>query len=692
MKTLFFLVGLLGCQVLYAQSAKQNYADQLFAEFDYNKSSKVFEELAKNDLKKGLSTSENILKAARSYYLLNNHKKSAELYGFYTGVFPKNDAKFFLDALTRTNDFSTIAAKEEVFYPYQKDFSAEKYMNYMDEMANYQRQLVVSSDVNSGMGDFGTCLIDGNLYFSSSRQSSGDISSSKNNADVGSNIYMKNKQDKVVLVKELNVGLHNGPLTKDDKGNYYLTQTPHKNSSKGEKHVQVVILDASLKPSNKTFEFNNVAYNVGHVAFSHDYKKMYFVSDMPGGQGGSDIYYCIKQSNGRWSPPINFHEINTPFEELYPYEDKNGTLYFSSNGHIGLGGLDVFVYRHEKVENVGVPVNSSEDDFALIFSEPRKGYFSSNRNGKTDKIYAFEQLVFNGIYELSITDKKYQRAIRNLEMRVIDEENPKDTLVFKTNEKGLLQIPITSGKNYTILVPDKFQPNDPIHFNTDDLLANKIVKNDLFLIQDQYLTKMVLLDKDTKKPLTNVSGEFIDLLTGVEIPYYIDESGWVELAIDDGKQYMVTARKKGYLNKKEVIWASSESLLDLQLEMDVIKKNVSFEVKDILYAFNDYKLLDTSKAQMDELVEFLTVNDNISVELSSHTDARGSDEYNETLSQKRAQSCVDYLAEHGVDKKRIVAKGYGESRLLNHCANGIQCSEEEHQANRRTEIKILQVK
>jgi len=682
----FFCLHLLG-----QRNAKQQYAEQLLAEYNYVQASKVFEELAKNDLKKGQSTSENILQSARSYYLLSNHLKSAELYAMYSGEFSAEDAKYYLDALTRTKDYRTIAKKEDIFQVHRSDFSADGYLAYLKSMETDQRQIVSESLINSDYGDFGTCVINGNVYFSSNRNSN-VVASSRSQGSVGTQIYLKSKEDKVVLVKELSLGVHNGPVSVDDQGYYYLTQTPHKSEVRGEKHIRIQILDEKFQPSNINFEFNNPGYNVGHISFSHDYKKMYFVSNMPGGLGGSDIYYCVKQSNGKWSPPVNFKEVNTPFDEMYPFEDKYGILYFSSNGHIGLGGMDIFSYRNGKVENFGMPVNSSSDDFALTFSEPRKGYFSSNRKDQVDRIYLFEQIVFNGVYEMLAIDEKRQSPIKGFAIRLIDEETPTDTLLFSTDEKGVVQIPISSGKNYILYPPEKFQPNDAILLNTIDLRANEVVRQERSFVQDQYMTKIQLLDKDTKKPLTHVSGEFIDVLTGDTLHYYIDDSGYAEVALDDGKQYIVTARKKGYLNKKDVIWASSETMLDLQLEMDVIKKNVTFEVKDILYAFNDYKLLEDSKTQMDELVEFLKVNDNISVELSSHTDSRGSDEYNKTLSQKRAQSCVDYLVDKGVEQRRIVAKGYGESKLLNRCGNGVDCTEEEHQANRRTEIKILQVK
>jgi len=682
----FFSVNLLG-----QRNAKQQYAEQLLAEYNYGQASKVFEELAKSDLKKGNSSSANILQSARSYYLLGNNLKSAELYNLYAGDFSAEDAKYYLDVLTRNKDHKMITRKEEIFQEHSKDFSARDFLAYLKAMESDQRQIVGESHVNSDFGDFGVCSINGNVYFSSNRNSSTDVGLGSQGS-VGTQMYLKGKDDKVTFVKELSLGLHNGPVAVDEQGYYYLTQTPHKGEMRGEKHIRVQILDDKFQPANISFEFNNPGYNVGHVSFSHDYKKMYFVSNMPGGVGGSDIYYSVKQSNGKWSPPVNFKEVNTPFDEMYPFEDKHGIFYFSSNGHVGLGGMDVFSYRRGKVENFGMPVNSSADDFALTFTQPRIGYFSSNRKGDIDRIYSFEQIVFNGVYEMLAMDDKYKRPIKGFTIRIVDEESPTDTLVFSTDEQGLAQIPISSGKNYILFTPEKFQPNDSIVLNTIDLRANEVIRQELSFVQDQYMTKIQLLDKDTKKPLTHVAGEFIDVLTGDTIHYYIDDSGYAEVALDDGKQYIVTARKKGYLNKKEVIWASSETMLDLQLEMDVIKKNVTFEVKDILYAFNDYKLLEDSKAQMEELVDFLKVNDNISVELSSHTDSRGSDEYNKTLSQKRAQSCVDYLVDKGVEQRRIVAKGYGESKLLNKCGNGVECSEEEHQANRRTEIKILQVK
>ena len=179
-------------------------------------------------------------------------------------------------------------------------------------------------------------------------------------------------------------------------------------------------------------------------------------------------------------------------------------------------------------------------------------------------------------------------------------------------------------------------------------------------------------------------------MTGIDTVLMTDKEGLVTLQVDRYADYLAHASKRGYVDDQTTFKTDNENdkVIELLLQLPTIKKGDKFKLENIFYDYNKSTLRPESMAALDKLVAFITEN-KLKIELSSHTDARGNAAYNQKLSQARAQSCVDYLIKKGVPKTSIVAKGYGETQLLNRCKDGVQCSEEEHQENRRTEIKIL---
>ncbi|MBE2245930.1 MAG: OmpA family protein [Candidatus Competibacteraceae bacterium] len=359
-----------------------------------------------------------------------------------------------------------------------------------------------------------------------------------------------------------------------------------------------------------SLNINSAEYSSTHPNISPDGKKLIFISNKQGGKGGYDLYMSSK-SGETWSSPEPLNDLNTPDDEMFPFLANDTTLYFSSTGHIGFGGSDIFVSikrngKWSKPQNMGRGINSEKDDFGLIVWEGRKGFLASNRNAEpgNDDFFSFEKVIH------------YKKG----KGTVIDE------------------LTLAKMSDVTIEVYD----------------------------EDGNLVGTVVTDKNGNYDFSQ---------------------------FDPDKKYTVKAKKKGYKDVEIDVDPATTDLNNLSIKMEpIVEKNVVFTFNDILFEYGKADLMSASMEILDRLADLLVKNPKASVELSAHTDSRGSDQANATLSQKRAESSVNYLIGKGVKKEQLVAKGYGETQLKNKCKNGVTCSEEEHAVNRRVEIKVLDVK
>lgn len=430
----------------------------------------------------------------------------------------------------------------------------------------------------------------------------------------------------------LNQEYHDGPATfNKDFTEVFLNRTiVHKDKAKkNNKSIRTHLLKifyAKRKNGNwenpVPFFLNSDEYSVGHPALSPDGNTLYFVSDMTGGFGGTDIYYCTRE-DGKWSDPKNLGpEINTFGNEMFPFVNDNGDLCFASDGLPGFGGLDIFITRKvdgkwTQPENLGMPINSSWDDFSLAeYKNTGKGLFCSNRpDGKgADDLYSFNRIPV---------------------------EKPKPVPVAPPPDmvSGCVKDKITS-----LPVPE---------------------------------AKVFLLEKETGKVLILLA----------------DAKGCFKTQVKKGSSYLVKAMQNGYIAdclsfSFEVGLTRNDLSIPRDLLLDKLTVNRKFKLDNIYYDFDKWNIRKDAEPSLNSLVTIMKENP-ITVELGSHTDSRGSDEYNARLSQHRAESAVQYIVSRGIEPSRITAHGYGESQLVNKCSNGVACTEAEHQANRRTEFKVL---
>lgn len=383
----------------------------------------------------------------------------------------------------------------------------------------------------------------------------------------------------------------------------------------------------------------------GSPSFSADERTLYFSSNRRGGKGGVDLYRVPIDNSGRFGRPINLGStINTPGDELFPYVSANGKLYFSSDGHPSIGGLDLFVAsRNENeiiVEHLGVPINSIGDDFAISFSDSTQGYISSNRPGGKgdDDIYFFKST--------GSEDRWWTTA----PPPVIDTLNKKIVNYF-------VQVKVV----------------DPSGNSIDSVKIN-VRKNGQTLSNEK----------------TNKKGfiELIDMAENDELVFKCDKEDFITVRSSFSMEGKTIPES---LLKKEMTDTTFQVIITM--DRPEIGKEISklYEINSIYYDLDKADIRPDAAEELDKIVQFLSDNPQMNLELGAHTDARASTGYNLKLSQRRAESAVKYIIRRGIATDRIKPKGYGESQLINECSDGVECPEEMHQQNRRTEFKIIKI-
>ena len=420
------------------------------------------------------------------------------------------------------------------------------------------------------------------LYFTSTRnQAQGDeysgITGSKN-----ADIFLSQKDDKgkwskpQTIDSELNSAMDEGACCFSPDGKtMYLTLC--KTDPNYPRYATIVVSnrsDASWSKPTELIISKDTLSSFAPPAVSPDGEWLYFVSDMPGGIGGFDIWRCKLLGKDLGAPENLGEPINTPGDEMFPTFRPNGDLYFSSDGHPGLGGLDIFVFKDGKVEHLGFPMNSQGDDFGMTFEGKRnQGYFCSNRGDTRgyDHIYSFfnpeiVQTVKGWVYE----QDGYELTAAQVYMVGDDGTN----LKLSVRGDGSFTQEIKPNVDYVLLATCKGYLN-----HQEQLRVEPVTKSEEYVLQF---------------PLANISA-----------PVLID---------------------------------------------------------NIFYDFDKATLRPESATALDELIQLLNENPNITIELSAHTDYKGSDQYNEGLSQRRAESVVNYLIEHGITSDRLMPKGYGEGK------------------------------
>ncbi|MDX1940790.1 MAG: OmpA family protein [Saprospiraceae bacterium] len=498
--------------------------------------------------------------------------------------------------------------------------------------------------------------------------------------------------------------------------------------------------------------FNGDTYSCMHPSLSPDGMKLFFSSTMPGGYGGRDIYMSEKQGD-TWSKPVNLGpEVNSEKDEAFPFFHESGVLFFASDGHSGYGGLDLFMLDLStrtwgKVVNLGKPFNTPADDFGIIINpDGTGGYFSSNREGGMgkDDIYLFD--ANGGLEGLNIKPKVNARviifdasnsrpvagaSIRIFEQsknRLVANENLYKTelapsaddpsgLVFKmkrkseaeldepdqiSNKSGEALLPVEENKEYIVLISKEGYTTQEVKYS---MVSGEIPRPIEVALQPLNCLGLsgIARSNNGKHLLVGVLVRIVNACTGKEEVLSTDAEGRFESCLEIGCDYTITSEKKGYAKEwSEISTTKIRGSRTAEIEMVMTPTSVeNFEeplhkgsviiLENIYYDFDKSSIRAEDNQDLEALAQLMKAHPSMEIELIAHTDSRGDNAYNLTLSLRRAESAKNFLQNKGIASNRIRAFGYGESQLRNHCKDGVECAEEEHQRNRRTEVIVVEM-
>ncbi|MEC4027957.1 OmpA family protein [Myroides odoratimimus] len=635
----------------YGQKVAEKKADKEYQTQAYVDAIKIYERIAS----KGYTNADMLKKLADAYYF---NGKLIEANQWYTELFEgqyEDKGKevllseyYYRYAQTlkavenydksklMMEEFSKLEANDSRAQLFES--SKDRYLKEIEN--NSDRYELKNISVNTAYSDYGAALLGNQLIYTSARntehqsgkrlhewtnESFTSLYSSVINAD-------GTFEEPVKFAPELDTKVNEATavFTSDGKTMYF---TRNNTSVKGKRRLNkehstlLKIYKATLSEEGKwenveELPFNSDNHNTAHPALTPDDKWLYFSSDREGTLGQSDIFRVALYPTGEYGKVENIgNKVNTSGRETFPFISKDHFLFFSSDGHPGLGGLDVFVTKINvdgsvgQVTNMGTPINSSTDDFAFyIDSKTRKGFVSSNRvNGVGgDDIYFFMQKVCHQSLEGIVFDKDTQEVLANAKVTVYD------------NSYKVIGELITDDKGY---------------YRIDELECRG--KYRLKAVADKYNTEEVSVQLDAVA---------------------------------------------GGVKKQDIPLEKTEK--PIAKDDDLFKK---LKLNPIYFDFDKSNIRRDASIELMKVVEVLKEYPTMKIDVRSHTDSRGNDDYNLRLSDRRAKSTVQWIISQGIEASRVTGQGYGETQLQNKCSNGVPCTVEEHQLNRRSEFIVTEL-
>lgn len=615
-------------------------ADENYNKYAYIDAIATYEKVAE----KGYKDEKMFQRLGNAYYFNGELTKALKWYDALFEMNSQQEPEYYYrysQALKASGNYSKADQVLETFNQLVKTdkrgmlFDSNK--NYLEQIeSNSGRFEIADAGINSKYSDYGSAFLVNKVVFASARDTGGvSRKTFKWTNKSFTNLYAAElKADGTVgeperFEKKINSKFNESTpvFTKDGKTMYF-TRNNFLKGKRGKDDKKITLLKlyrAHLINGKWTnimeLPFNSDLYSVAHPALSLDEKQLYFASDMPGTIGQSDLFSAAINSDGTFGTPQNLGAgINTEGRETFPFVSGDNELYFSSDGRPGLGGLDVFVATINsdagigEIQNIGAPVNTTQDDFAFIInSENRSGFFSSNRAGGIgyDDIYRF-------------TETKKLVCNQTLAGNVVDLEN-------------------------------------------DNILENAHVK---------------LLDEKFQ--------EVAQITTGKDGSYSFE--------VKCNEKYYVRAEKEDFETKEmAVLMDAADGIKNLKLPLEKRIKPIevgtnlakTLDIPIIYFDLDKSFITKAAKFQLEKIVAVMNQYPSMKIDVRSHTDSRQTAKYNIALSERRAKATIDWLIKNGIAKNRLTGKGYGETQLVNRCSDDMDCSEEEHQLNRRSEFIVL---
>jgi outer membrane protein OmpA-like peptidoglycan-associated protein/tetratricopeptide (TPR) repeat protein len=699
--------------ISFAQNNPAWKADKLYAQYAYSKAIPAYEKV----LEKHPDNADALRKLADCYRLVNDFKNAEKT---YEKVVALPDAKpveklYYAQALMYNGKYSKAQLAYDNYQILdstdQRALAALKSIERMEDFyLDSAKSKVTAISINTEKADFGPVVFNDGVVFVSSRETGvKDREHDWTGNAFLTLYYAKGKETKFDTVtafsKKIISKFNDGPaIFSADFKEMYFTRNNSEVNSKKEKVVKLKIVIARLVEGewveSAEFPFNSTEHSCAHPSLSKDGKRVYFASDMPGGQGGMDLYYTERTEDG-WQKPVNLGKhINTKGNEAFPFVNEDGTLYMASNGHIGLGGLDIYECKVKDSTwaeplNMGYPINTNNDDFGIVLDKQAiKGYLSSNREGGKgdDDIYAVE--IFRKVIVTGVVSDRKTGIPLDLAVVMLVDKSGKEVGRITTGINGAYEFELDINTEYTIVATKPSYSKEVKEVSTVNPTTTRMVV-DFQLEKLIYGVEGIVHDRETKAPIGGAVVALLDPVTGKELATTTTgPDGYYYFSLEPEKNYKLKAAAEGYFAKSETVSTVGKKAgiikKDLPLEKLILNKPIRLD--NIYYDLAKWNIRPDAAKELDKLVQILKDNPTIVIELSSHTDSRASDAYNMTLSDKRAKSAVKYIIEKGgIAASRITGKGYGESMLINRCANGVKCSEKEHQENRRTEFKVIKM-
>jgi outer membrane protein OmpA-like peptidoglycan-associated protein len=624
----------------YSQKTKVNSADKKYDNYAYIDAIKTYERIAE----KGYKSAAMFQKLGNAYYFNAKLENAAKWYGELFTLTSDVESEYYYRYAQSLRSIGDNVKADQMMEKFNqlsgndnRSKLFQKNKNYLDEIkANSGRYNIQDAGVNSKYSDYGTAIYINKIVFASSRDT-GSLSQRKHTwtNQYFTNLYIADLDESktpgkpVKFDKNINSKYNESTptFTKDGKTMYF-TRNNYNEGKKGKDGNNVTLIKiykATLengKWENITeLPFNSDNYSTAHPTLSSDENTLYFASDMPGTLGQSDIFKVNVNANGSFGSPENLGtKINTSGRETFPFVNDENEIYFASDGHPGLGGLDVFMSKINleetlsEVQNLGGDINSPKDDFAyLIDTKSRRGFFTSNRDGG---------LGYDDIYKF--------------------------------------------------LETKKLSCEQELYGEITDLASKEVLPN----------TKVSLYD--SKFNLINTINS--------------DAKGKYSFPVECGKTYNIRFQKPEYTSKEQKVTIVSENgktYLPITLEKEECKVTIGddlgrcFGIKMIYFDLDKSNIRTEAALDLEKILDVLNLYPSMKLDIRSHTDSRASHKYNEALSDRRAKSTISWFVKNGVNANRLIGKGYGETQLINRCADGIDCTEEEHQMNRRSEFIIM---
>lgn len=689
----------------YGYFSRIGRAERNYQTYDFNTAIKHYEGL----INRGNNDLEIKLKLAESYRMARMYDKAEQMFAEIISKHPSVEKEVYYDfaEVLKINVKYEKAAENIITY-YKKAGNSTKAAEYknMPEILEKLREkkkyfTIRIIENNSEEADFSPAYYNDKLVFVSGRK---DKDKARSNTSWNEEPYLDlyicdtitgNADKPKTFIKRINTSFHEGPCVfNSDTTEMFFTRNNFQRgvfelSEEGTNNLQVYQTQKEKKgwQREKLLPFNNNEYSCGHPALSPGGNKLYFSSDMPGGKGGVDIYVCTRNSDGDWGEPKNLgNKINTERDEAFPFVHPDGTLYFASTGHIGYGGYDIFYAEKQgstfaAPENFGYELNTSMDDFGLILDKNCKtGYFASNREGD-DNIY---KITIAKYLEIIVKDERTKEIIPAADIAITINGQTTNVVAdakgeYLTESEPDLTYEVTASK-------DPYKPGT-VSIVTDKLRGPDVLQvEEIFLNKGDYVLEGLISYRKTNEPVPGVNVTLIGNSGGDEFAV-TENTGDFSFDLEADTDYDVKMVKDDYLpiNTEITTKGIEPGVISIHEFLD----DSTFVLEDLYYDFDKWNIRPDAAKILDKLIMILNTYPDMKIELGSHTDCRGSDLYNERLAQRRADSAVKYIIKNGIDKNRIVAKGYGEYRLVNHCSNGVPCSAALHQANRRTEVKVI---